>query len=544
MSTNLEINTSGYIYRHINQVQFNEIFNEKSELLLKVIKNDCYEFQTNDCKFNQNKNIESHNNCWFLFKKSKMEQNCEKYKINEGDIIKLGRITIRIKEIKMNKNVSLNKSIDFSKNNIITNSPFDDKDKGNMGEIVTKKTETNLLTLSTEINKNNYLKSNNKKLIPKININKSTTINVCKTQKFTKSKVPKICRICYCEEDPVADFDNPLVQPCLCSGSLRYIHLNCLKQWLNTKSCTKIDSNNNYSIFLVRQIECEICKTKFPDFIKHKNNLYEILDFKSEFENYFTVESLTIDKNNTRFIYVVNLDNNVRLKIGRGHDAHLILSDISVSRVHSLLTIENKNIYIEDNNSKFGTLILVQCPTLRLIEDLPLYIQIGRTFLNCRIQKSYNIFSCCGVHEKPNYNFYFQQNEKQKQINLLNTFTIKSEIDFSEDNDELDEKEKEINEIKSNENENNRYDEQTLDLEINNKTNLKLSKGENDMGIKIMATKKSMSNSEDEKNDEKEKNGAKNKNKNKIIDKSESIILESENECKPSEHKIFDTSSI
>ena len=468
-----------------------------------------------------------------MFKKSKTDQNSEKYKINEGDIIKLGRITIRIKEIKMKK-VNLNKSMDFSQNNINENTPI--TDKGNVGEIVTKKTETklNMLTLSTEINKNNYLKSN-KKEIPKIHINKSIQINVCKTQKFTKSKVPKICRICYSEEDPVADFDNPLVQPCLCSGSLKYIHLNCLKQWLNTKSITKIDSNYNYSIFLVKQIECEICKTKFPDFIKYRNNLYEILDFKSEFENYFTVESLTIDKNNTRCIYVVNLDNNIKLKIGRGHDAHLILSDISVSRVHSLLTIDNKNIYLEDNNSKFGTLVLVQCPTLKIIENLPLNIQIGRTFLNCKIQSPFNLFSCCGVYEKPNNNYYYQQNEEQKQINLLNTFTIKSEISLSEDND-LDEKEKEFNEIKSNENQNNRYDDQTLDIEINNKTNLKLSKDENDIGIKIMATKKSVTNSEDKKiNDKNSKN---------IIDKSESIILESENEFLPNGNKIMRTSSI
>lgn len=45
-----------------------------------------------------------------------------------------------------------------------------------------------------------------------------------------------ICRICHCE----ADFDNPLLSPCYCSGSLKYVHQSCLRQWLaasDTRSC-------------------------------------------------------------------------------------------------------------------------------------------------------------------------------------------------------------------------------------------------------------------------------------------------------------------
>ena len=44
-----------------------------------------------------------------------MEDNCEKYKIKQGDIIRFGRITTRIKEIKINKNKNiLNKSIEYN----------------------------------------------------------------------------------------------------------------------------------------------------------------------------------------------------------------------------------------------------------------------------------------------------------------------------------------------------------------------------------------------------------------------------------------------
>ncbi len=41
------------------------------------------------------------------------------------------------------------------------------------------------------------------------------------------NKTP-LCRICYCSEEEV---DSPLINPCCCSGTMKYIHLSCLQQW-------------------------------------------------------------------------------------------------------------------------------------------------------------------------------------------------------------------------------------------------------------------------------------------------------------------------
>lgn len=38
-----------------------------------------------------------------------------------------------------------------------------------------------------------------------------------------------VCRIC---RNP-GDVDNPLRYPCACSGSIKYVHQECLLQWLN-----------------------------------------------------------------------------------------------------------------------------------------------------------------------------------------------------------------------------------------------------------------------------------------------------------------------
>ncbi|EDV97430.1 uncharacterized protein LOC6558975 [Drosophila grimshawi] len=71
-----------------------------------------------------------------------------------------------------------------------------------------------------------------------------------------------ICRICHCESDSM----NPLLTPCYCSGSLKYVHQACLQQWL-TASATN---------------SCELCK--FP-FIMHTKikpfNEWRSLDISS-----------------------------------------------------------------------------------------------------------------------------------------------------------------------------------------------------------------------------------------------------------------------
>ncbi|XP_039293251.1 uncharacterized protein LOC111051702 [Nilaparvata lugens] len=52
-----------------------------------------------------------------------------------------------------------------------------------------------------------------------------------------------MCRICHCE----GDSDAPLIAPCYCAGSLRFVHQQCLQQW--------IKSSNIRS--------CELCKFQF-----------------------------------------------------------------------------------------------------------------------------------------------------------------------------------------------------------------------------------------------------------------------------------------
>ncbi|CAF99786.1 unnamed protein product, partial [Tetraodon nigroviridis] len=60
-----------------------------------------------------------------------------------------------------------------------------------------------------------------------------------------------MCRICQMGEDSAS---NPLIQPCRCTGSLQYVHQDCIKRWL----CSKISSATNLEAITT----CELCKEK------------------------------------------------------------------------------------------------------------------------------------------------------------------------------------------------------------------------------------------------------------------------------------------
>ena len=424
------------VYRKSNQILFisKELNPKNYEKLLRIEKNENgFDLLPNPYQLDKYENICTPNSAWFIFKQSKFENKMSKYKINQGDIIRVGRITTRIKNICFNGTSNNSKNIQNTKNLI---------------EVQETPNKLNPNSVTENTNSNNNSRKSLKKKNSKNN-----------------NKANKICRICYMEED---DEENPLVQPCICSGSMKYIHLKCLKHWINTRSFDKVESNDLCSIYIIKPVECELCKTKFPDFIRHNGKLFALLDFNYEYKNYLTLESLTLDKHKNKFLYVISLENNRKIKLGRGHDSDILLSDISVSRIHCVISTENKNVYIEDNNSKFGTLILIQSPSIQMVENLPLYFQVGRTFFSCRYKKKAKLFQCCGVSERPNLFYYHKQNILQ--VNLKTTWTVKTD-NLNEDEDYLEELED--NSIKKEKEDNKSIDLIEDENEKNKKAKLK-----------------------------------------------------------------------
>ena len=64
--------------------------------------------------------------------------------------------------------------------------------------------------------------------------------------------ISDICRVCRCEGAP----NRPLFHPCICTGSIKFIHQECLLQWLR------------YS----KKEFCELCTHRFS-FTPSKNSI-------------------------------------------------------------------------------------------------------------------------------------------------------------------------------------------------------------------------------------------------------------------------------
>ena len=119
---------------------------------------------------------------------------------------------------------------------------------------------------------------------------------------------------------------------------------------------------------------------------------------------------------------------------------NILISDISVSRVHSIIFKENNLVYIKDNNSKFGSLILIQASFLKLNDFLNLNIQIGRTFCRIKKVKNFSLFGCCDIDDKKKPELiYHKQNEKELDIKkgyIIKENNINDEDDFSDEKEE------------------------------------------------------------------------------------------------------------
>ena len=161
-----------------------------------------------------------------------------------------------------------------------------------------------------------------------------------------------ICRICLSEE---YEENNPLIHPCNCDGTMKYIHLQCLKLLIQSK--IKKTETESCKVFTFKTLECEICKMVFPEKIRIKGSIYSIIDFEKPDKDYIILDGLIKETPEEKSIFIVHFKNKKEIKIGRATDANIRLSDISVSRAHAIISQYNDSFYLHDTNSKFGTLI-------------------------------------------------------------------------------------------------------------------------------------------------------------------------------------------
>ena len=495
----ININQSGRLVRSQNDAYFKEKSTKlkQNEIeLLKIIKdskNDRYFINTGENSKDINKLINEdpaylvYNNSFFSKDSSKKEKIF--YKLSEGDIIKIGRVFIKILKIQLRKkekeinkinNNSIeipNKEINYTsvRKNLSCSSHFikeqevikgsnnrlyynneseEERNSENIFNIRRKMNSTNKLILPKVKSINNIYKS----LFPfKIKSKNQLNLGLDKNENKEiilkikeKYKHKKICRICFGENDK-DDSENPLISPCICNGSMKYIHYKCLRNWLDSK----IDSSPLSSIELKDNIGmcyctdifvCELCKTKFPDYINFNGKLFNLTFYKTEFEKFLIFQSIQIDSNNKSFIHILSFYKRNKLSIGRSNDCDILFPEHSISRHHCFIHYDKKSerLFLEDNSSRYGSLILIQNPFLLMINKLSLNIQKNKTYIKIKLSIPFGLFSCCSIstYNSEKYKSYQEQNEPY--LNSYNSMVIKNNNHEIEEYDYYKEEEKEI----------------------------------------------------------------------------------------------------
>lgn len=153
------------------------------------------------------------------------------------------------------------------------------------------------------------------------------------------------CRFCWMSN---ASPDNPLIRCCRCNGSVGCIHLQCLKSWLDVKRQSK--NSQNFSSFYWKSFECEICRKAYPLMIKAGPSKFKLVEYEKQTGDYMVLESLNQEKNTSRIIHIIRPTPAKEVfKLGRGHESDLRINDISVSRCHAKIKLENGKFMLEDN---------------------------------------------------------------------------------------------------------------------------------------------------------------------------------------------------
>lgn len=200
-------------------------------------------------------------------------------------------------------------------------------------------------------------------------------------------KQPLACRICLSDSQSLA---NPLISPCNCAGTMKFIHIECLQEWL--KNRLNLKQSGSAMSYFWRTLDCELCKADFPTSIQVSGCLRELVEVRKPETPFIVLEESKRDSG--RGLHVVSMDEGNCFKMGRGHDCDIRVTDISASRVHAIIRLNHGEFYLQDKNSKFGTLVQVRQP-LPLSIDQSISFQVTRTVITLKVKRPWRLWQCC-----------------------------------------------------------------------------------------------------------------------------------------------------
>jgi hypothetical protein len=167
--------------------------------------------------------------------------------------------------------------------------------------------------------------------------------------------------------------------------------MGCLRYWINGRLSL---SESTKFTYLFSQLSCELCKSPYPTQVQlHDGSSVPLVPLPETKAPFIVLENMMRAEGNVqsgsgaaaeaaRGLYVISLAGKKILRLGRGHESDVRIADVSISRWHATVSFtEDGRFVLEDNNSKFGTLVAMRKPRLLDLtrDTTPLVVQAGRT---------------------------------------------------------------------------------------------------------------------------------------------------------------------
>jgi hypothetical protein len=122
---------------------------------------------------------------------------------------------------------------------------------------------------------------------------------------------------------------------------MRWIHYDCLKHWIHSK--LQVKSSDALVEVNSKAVRCELCQEYFPpSFESSSGETFSLFDLGVNFTRYAMVE----DRDGP--LYILNYSQKDFLTVGRGHNCDFKIGEITVSRQHVEMRLENGFITLKD----------------------------------------------------------------------------------------------------------------------------------------------------------------------------------------------------
>lgn len=146
--------------------------------------------------------------------------------------------------------------------------------------------------------------------ISNYNINPNFSHSSSKKYSLNNENNIKSCRICLSEDN---EKSNPLISPCHCKGTMKWIHLICLKQCIKNKIESIEDEVTQ--IFSWQNLDCELCKTSFISENCKLRSISNLFQPEKKIKSFVSFLSLQHDISNKFFLFLLNLDSKEEINL-------------------------------------------------------------------------------------------------------------------------------------------------------------------------------------------------------------------------------------